>query len=360
LSPVQPSNSTFGRDVNRRSLLSWLALAVIGCWIATGIASAEPVATQSIARARTAPPPPARPAVGIVAIGFDAWAGADPAALSRATDFAVFHAPEPGPDDRARRAYEAADPTSDSFVYQNFGFSCERESWTTCGFTTRQAHARGFLARYNGREVVLDGVRRAVDAGQRGYGLAVARAFAARLAALSPRPDGVFIDDANVLDERLPKNGVPDGYTLDEYREAVKAQLTAAVAELNRIGYRTMANVGGVHLGEYELAGVADFTFLEFCGTAENVRSRFDPAARDVGVAARWIEAAITLTRWRRGRSICQFFGGAQAGRRLTSGVLAVLGADGIALAGGPDYRAPFAIVPRPADDLRRFLGPTG
>jgi hypothetical protein len=90
----------------------------------------ERVATHEV------PTPPTRRSrssleQGIIAIGSDAWAGTFPAALSRVTDFAVFHAPEPGPDETARQAYEAGDPSSDSFVYQNFGFSCEIESWTT-------------------------------------------------------------------------------------------------------------------------------------------------------------------------------------------------------------------------------------
>ena len=256
---------------------------------------------------------------GIVAIGAHAWAGTFPAALSRVTDFAVFHAPEPGPDETARQAYEAGDPSSDTFVYQNFGFSCEIETWTTCGFSTGKARSRGLLARYNGREVVLDGVRRAIDAGKPGYGQAVAQAFASRLAVLSPRPDGVFIDDVNVVDSRLPRNGVPDGYTVETYRAALEAQFSAAIDELERLGYQTMANLGGISAGELALAGVADFTFLEFCGT----------------VAARRIEAAIRVTRSRGGRFVCQSFGATQAH-----------GADAVAFAGDSDYRAPFHLSP--------------
>jgi hypothetical protein len=240
----------------------------------------------------------------------------------------VFHAPEPGPDETARQAYEAGDPSSDSFVYQNFGFACEIESWTTCGFTTSGARSHGFLARYNGREVVLEGARRAIDAGKPGYGLAVARAFAARLAVLTPRPDGVFIDDVNVVDSRLPRNGVPDGYTVETYRAGLKAQLSAAVDELERIGYQTMANVGGIQSGELELAGVADFTFLEFCGT---------PADGNSNIEADRVEAAIRLTRSRGGRFVCQSFGGTQAHR-----------ADAVAFADDGDYRAPFHLsLPR-------------
>ena len=263
---------------------------------------------------------------GIIAIGSHAWAGTFPAALSRTTDFAVFHAPEPGPDELARQAYEAGDPSSDSFVYQNFGFACEIESWTTCGFTASEGRSRGFLARYGGREVVLEGVRRAVDAAKPGYGRAVARAFAARLGALSPRPDGVFIDDVNVVDSRLPRNGVPDGYTVDSYRAALKDQFVAAVDELERAGYRTMANLGGVDTGELELSGIAEFTFLELCGTAQDA------------VAARGIAAAIELARSRGRRSICHSFGSARAVRRHAADVFTV--------SSGNDYRAPFALAP--------------
>lgn len=297
------------------------AALLIGAGGGAAIVRAETDATPS--RATTA-----SLGRGIIAIGSDAWAGTFPAALSRTTDFAVFHAPEPGPDELARQAYEAGDPSSDSFVYQNFGFACEIESWTTCGFTASQARSRAFLARYGGREVVLEGVRRAIDAGKPGYGRAVAQAFAARLGALTPRPDGVFIDDVNVVDSRLPRNGVPDGYTVDSYRAALKAQFDAAIDELERAGYRTMANLGGVDTGEVELSGIAEFTFLELCGTSQDAE------------AARGIAAAIDLARSRGRRSICHSFGSTRAVLRHAADVFTV--------SGGNDYRAPFPLSPSP------------
>lgn len=316
--------------MKRLLFLAGAALALIGFGFT--IPSDRAPVTESGATQQLQTPPPRRSRSileqGIIAIGFNAWAGTFPAALSRVTDFAVFHAPEPGPDETARQAYEAGDPSSDSFVYQDFGFSCEIESWTTCGFPTSKARSRGFLARYNGREVVQEGVRRAIDAGKPGYGLGVARAFAARLAVLSPRPDGVFIDDVNVVDSRLPRNGVPDGYTVDTYRAALKVQLSAAIDELERLGYQTMANLGGIHSGEIELSGVADFTFLEFCGT------RADD--RNADVIADRIEAAIRLTRSRGGRFVCQSFGATPAHT-----------ADAVTFADDSDYRAPFRLSPR-------------
>jgi hypothetical protein len=197
------------------------------------------------------------------------------------------------------------------------------------------------LARYDGREVVLEGVRRAIDAGKPGYGQAAARAFAARLAVLSPRPDGVFIDDVNVIDGRLPQNGVPDGYTVDTYRAALKAQLVGAINELERVGYQTMVNLGGVYAGEFELSGVADFTFLEFCGTWADGTAQSNRGAGDADLVAKRIEAAINLARSRGGRSVCQSFG-ATLSRRHRAGLLA---ADAVTLADGNDYRAPFPLL---------------
>ena len=298
-------------------VLASATLAVVGLGTAGAISQAEKNDTKT--------PPRRAPSVlerGIIAIGANAWAGTMPAALSRMTDFAVFHAPEPGPDEVARQAYEAGDPSSESFVYQNFGFACEIETWTTCGFTTSEARRRGFLARYDGSEVVLEGVRRAIDGGKPGYGVAVADAFADRMAALWPRPDGVFVDDVNVVDSRLPRGGVPDGYSRVTYRAALKAQLEAAIKTLEAAGFRTIANVGGVDSGELGLSGVAEFTFLEFCG-----------AWRD-SVRARRIASAIKLARSRGRRSICHSFGPQPPRRNL--------GADVVTVSDGQDYRAPF------------------
>jgi hypothetical protein len=319
--------------VKRLLFLGSVAIALTG--IAAGYAMFR-AETDAAQRREPTRPSSSRIEHGIIAIGYDAWAGTLPAALSRVTDFAVFHAPEPGPDETARQAYEAGDPSSHSFVYQNLGFACEIESWTTCGFSVSEARRRGFLARYNGREVVLEGVRRAMDAGKPGYGRAVAQAFADRLAVLWPRPDGVFIDDVNVVDSRLPRNGVPDGYTVDTYRAALKAQLAAAINELERLGYKTMANLGGVDAGEFQLSGLAEFTFLEFCGAWGDGTAQYDAAAgRDV-VADR-IEAAINLARSRGRHSVCQSFGAVPARGRLAR-------ADAVTLADDNDYRAPFQV----------------
>lgn len=327
--------------MNRLILVGSTLLALVGFGAAHTI---SPGAQRSAQAGTHAGAGTSRLERGIVAIGFDAWAGSDPAALSRMTDFAVFHAPQPGPDESARQAYEAADPTSRSFVYQNFGFACEIESWTTCGFTSREARSRSFLARYDGQEVVLEGVRRALDAGKPGYGAAVAEAFIARLAALSPRPDGVFIDDVNVIDDRLPRNGVPDGYTVATYRAALKTQLAAAVAVLARSGYQTMANLGGIQTGEIELSGVADFTFVEFCGTWADGTAQHKVNGAGPDLVTDRIKAAIHLTRSRGGRSICQFFRATEAPSRLDAQLSGIFGADAVAIARGNDYRGPFAV----------------
>ena len=273
----------------------------------------------------------------IIAIGYDAWAGSDPAALSVANDVAIFHAPEAGPDEDAHRLWEAADPTSTSLVYQNFGYACDQWAWTTCGIgSTAQARAEGRLATFGGVEGNQGGLT-AVDMGRPGYGAAWAQRVARRIGPYSY--DGVFYDDVNVADNRLPNLGVPDGYaSVTAYKDAVKVQLSVARDILSGV---SAANIGAVTESEPvyfpadDMVGVVDYTLLEFCGNWANGLHQSEPVRARLLLAG-WTAAA-------RGRKLwCGGHGASEERARYTDHLARILGARAVSLSDGNDYRGPF------------------
>jgi hypothetical protein len=291
--------------------------------------------------------PQAAPKAAIIAIGYDAWAGSDPAALSVANDLAVFHAPQAGPDEVAHQLWEAADPSSVSLVYQNFGLACNDPAWTTCGIgSTAQARSEGWLAHYGGLEASPSGLGylTSVDMGKPGYGVAWAQRVAQRIAPYSY--DGVFFDDVNVADSRLPNGGVPDGYlTVTAYKDAVKVQLAAARDYLGGI---TAGNIGGLTESEPfyfpadDMVGLLDYSLVESCGQWP------DGTPQSEAVRDRLIRVGQTAAQ--RGRKLwCGGFGATEAQARINNDLARVLGAGAVSLSDGNDYRGPFpAVMPTP------------
>jgi hypothetical protein len=278
----------------------------------------------------------------IIAIGYDAWAGSDPAALSVAYDVAIFHAPEAGPDEDAHRLWEAADPTSTSLVYQNFGYACDEPAWTTCGIgSTERARAEGRLASFGGAEGHQGGLT-AVDMGRPGYGAAWAQRVAQRIDPYSY--DGVFFDDVNVADNRLPNLGVPDGYaSVTAYKDAVKVQLSVA---RDLLGGVSAANIGAVtewepvYFPADDMVGVADYTLLEFCGLWANGLPQSKPVWERLLLAG-WTAAA-------RGRKLwCGGHGAGEERARYNDRLARIVAAGAVSLSDGNDYRGPFRLASR-------------
>jgi hypothetical protein len=313
------------------SILS--ALLMAGC--ASGRTDSPADGPQAAPKATSSKDPDFKRA--IIAIGYNAWAGSDPAALSVANDVAVFHAPEAGPDEEAHRLWEAADPTSTSLVYQNFGYACDQWAWTTCGIgSTTQARAEGWLATFGGVEGNQGGLT-AVDMGRPGYGAAWARRVAQRIGPYSY--DGVFYDDVNVADSRLPNLGVPDGYaSVTAYKDAVKVQLSVA---RDLLGGVSAANIGAVTESEPvyfpadDMVGIVDYTLLEFCGIWANGQPQSEPVRARLLLAG-WTAAA-------RGRKLwCGGHGASEERARYTDHLARILGARAVSLSDGNDYRGPF------------------
>jgi hypothetical protein len=334
------------------AVLSVLLMA--GCGSGTTDSPADEPQAAPKATATVPPPSAQSPGHGtgsidlaIIAIGYDAWAGSDPAALSVANDLAVFHAPQAGPDEDAHRLWEAADPSSVSLVYQNFGMACNDPAWTTCGIgSTDQARSEGWLATYGGLEAGPSGLGylTSVDMGKPGYGVAWAQRVAERIGPYSY--DGVFFDDVNVADSRLPNRGLPDGYaTVTAYKDAVRVQLAAA---RDYLGGTTAANVGALTEEESfyfpadDLVGVLDYTLVEFCGQWPNVTPQSE------AVWDRLIRAGQTAAL--RGRKLwCGGFGTTQEHARFNDHVARIVGAGAVSLSDGNDYRGPFpAAMPTP------------
>jgi hypothetical protein len=172
--------------------------------------------------------------------------------------------------------------------------------------------------------------------GRPGYGAAWAQRVAQRIGLFSY--DGVFYDDVNVADNRLPNLGVPDGYaSVTAYKNAVKAQLAVA---RNLLGGVSAANVGAVTEWEQfyspadDMVGVTDYTLLEFCGTwangllqSEPVRERLLLAGRTAAARGRWL--------W------CGGHGASEERARYTVRLARILGAEAVSLSDGNDYRGP-------------------
>jgi hypothetical protein len=321
-------------------------------------------ATRSFSSSTRPPPPPPPPSPpssadlgrGVIAIAWNAWAGVDPAAESHRFDWAIFHGPEAAgnPDEDARIAFENADPTSKSFEYQNWGMSCDDATWSTCGFSTVEARARGFTARYNGAEAHPSGYTwlTSIDAGTSGYGLAWAQKVEARVAAQSPRVDGIFMDDVNVADGRLPNLGIPDGYaSATAYRQAIQAQLQIATDYLREQLRDTMANVGAIQDGwrdpfrgnNVQLVGYADWSLQEFCGVWGNGASQYATGAANPDLTAELIREAALLAKERGRGFVCHSYGTDATARfnEYFARILTEPGHRGVTLTDST-YKAPF------------------
>jgi hypothetical protein len=242
-----------------------------------------------------------------IMIASDAWQGDDPADASLKLDFALFHSPTPwGPDWDARLQFEAADSTSESFAYMNFGMACVDPLWDTCGFSEAKARLGGLLARYHGEEAHPNGfpMLTSIDMGRPGYGVAWAEVAYDRLRAGTPVVgnegwEGIYLDDVNIADARLPlgdpsnQRGVPDGYANSiAYKNAVKVQFEAAVAFMGARGYKTQANIGGLSEAGPEfqpaddMVGLADYSLMEFCGTWSNAMPQYEAVWKRLLAAA--------------------------------------------------------------------------
>lgn len=259
---------------------------------------------------------------GIIAVANDAFASVSISTIASRYDWCVFHSPADPQDISDRNAWKAANAASLTYAYQNWGFSADDESWTTTGFTTIPARAGGWLALFSGAEATGDAGLRATDVGKAGYGQAWANNVIARMNA-NPGWHGVFIDDVNVGDTRLPNGGIPDGYASDglAYKDAAKVQLQIAVAALWGAGYYTISNVGGLadiwRGGPWtynaDLAGLTDWTFSEFGGNFSNATTEYNPVAGDSDYASQNVRAAVA-TAFSRGKgTIINGFGSTQA-----------------------------------------------
>jgi hypothetical protein len=282
-------------------------------------------ATRSFSSSTRPPPPPPAPSPpssadlgrGVIAIAWNAWAGVDPAAESH-----------------------------------------------------REARARGFTARYNGAEAHPSGYTwlTSIDAGTSGYGLAWAQKVEARVAAQSPRVDGIFMDDVNVADGRLPNLGIPDGYaSATAYRQAIQAQLQIATDYLREQLRDTMANVGAIQDGwrdpfrgnNVQLVGYADWSLQEFCGVWGNGASQYATGAANPDLTADLIREAALLAKERGRGFVCNSYGTDATARfnEYFARILTEPGHRGVTLTDST-YKAPFPYFTFFSDPYGTPIGP--
>lgn len=197
------------------------------------------------------------------------WGSASPATIAAHSDGVINHSPWTyhAQVDQAK----AAKPALKVFAYLSWGYSAASTACCAVAITDAEADAAGFTAKFNGIPAHQSEYEylRALDQGKAGFGAFWATEVMKDLNANggTTRWTGVFGDDTNVADSRLPRSGLPDGYSSPAaYATAVKNQLAIARGRLAASGYQITSNVGYAVSLMQQVVGVSDYTFLEFCG----------------------------------------------------------------------------------------------
>lgn len=225
----------------------------------------------------TTPPPPPPPPVPSHPERWQTfvggWGSANPATVAAHSDGIINHTPWTYLQqvDQAK----SANPNLKVLAYQNWGYSAQSNTTSAVAVINTEADAAGYTAKYNGSPANQNGCcpnLRSLDQGKAGFGVFWADEVMKELNGNGgpTRWAGVFGDDTNASDTRLPNSGVPDGYAnATAYAAAIHGQMDAARARLAASGYIMMSNIGYTTSNfalMQELSGISDYTFLEFCG----------------------------------------------------------------------------------------------